>query len=74
VDIESLEAIRGELNALELRSAIIDGINGYLRDVLKPRGFATNLKDFAGSRLNDGNYEIALRVALKWLGPKNRNA
>lgn len=52
-----------------LESAIVDGINQYLREVLLPLGIIKDNDfdlDFAGSSLNEKKYRIAEQVASAW--------
>jgi hypothetical protein len=72
MELDAKEAIRGEMDALQLECAIVDGINIYMREVLIPRGICDPNKDqdHAGSEQNEAKYEIALRVALSYLRPK----
>ncbi|MBN4049534.1 hypothetical protein JYT86_00590 [bacterium AH-315-N03] len=64
--LEEKEALRGEVSALDIQTAVVDGINIYLRDVLEPHGLINEQAqaDPDGSK----KYRIALRVALCYLG------
>ena len=66
---DELNSIRGELSALAVQCAIVDGINRYLRDVLRPRGICDAEKDhdYAGSEQNALKYQIAEQVALGYI-------
>jgi hypothetical protein len=65
--------LRRELDEVELLSAIVDGINRYVRE-LQERGLIPDdrLQDGAGSELCDRKYEIAADVARRWLGSANQ--
>ncbi len=51
-----------------LECAIVDGINRYLRDILRPRGIVKdeNLPDAEDDFITVMKYQVAKQVALSW--------
>ncbi|NUP10197.1 MAG: hypothetical protein HOW73_29455 [Polyangiaceae bacterium] len=70
LNIDALDAIRGEVDALRLQCAVVDAINIFCRDVLAPSGALdeTRVDASVQSRTNAAKYTIATRVALAALG------
>jgi len=76
VEYEEMESIRGEINAVVLHSAIVDGINMYLNE-LERRGILDSERyeqeHYPDSEILRKKWEIAGNVALKYLRPEQQD-